>query len=103
MDDLIPEHSAGYYGGGIELRTPDGLPIVSANLTMDPETGIGKLTEQEFIEAVRFGKKPGGGSLSRPMTPHTLLTDTEVRAIHAYLKTVPVIKNPVQRFQAGVE
>jgi len=99
----VPENSAGYYGGGMELRTPDGQPIVAANLTMDPETGIGKLTEQEFIDAVRFGKKPGGGSLTRPMAPHTVLTNMEVRAIHAYLKTLPIIKNPVQRYQAGVD
>lgn len=103
VDPLIPENSAGYYGGGIELLNLEGKPIISANITMDKETGIGNWTERQFIEAVRFGKKPDGGMLSRPMAPHSMLTDDEVRAIYRYLQTVPVIKNPVKRFQAKVE
>ncbi|MBX2891167.1 MAG: c-type cytochrome [Saprospiraceae bacterium] len=100
---LHPEQSFGYYGGGTEMRNEAGEPVFSANLTMDKETGLGNWTEQQFIEAVRFGKKPDGGMLSRPMAPHSMLTDEEVSAIFAYLKTVPVIKNPVQRYQASVE
>lgn len=102
VDALVPENSFGYYGGGTEMRTEAGEPIVTANLTMDKETGIGNWTEQQFIEAVRFGKKPGGGTLAYPMLPRPALDDTEVKAIFAYLKTVPVIHNPVQRFQAQV-
>lgn len=99
-DPMIPENSFGYYGGGTELRTDAGAPIVTPNLTMDKETGLGNWTEQQFIEAVRFGKKPGGGTLSYPMLPRPALSDTDVKAIFAYLKTVPVIHNPVQRNQA---
>ena len=103
VDPLIPENSAGYYGGGIAMRNEEGQTVTSANITMDKESGIGNWTEQQFIEAVRFGKKPGGGLLSRPMAPHSMLTDAEVSAIYQYLQTVPVIKNPVPRFQASVE
>lgn len=103
INSLVPEQSFGYYGGGIPMRNEAGQTVTSANITMDPETGIGKWTEQQFIEAVRFGKKPGGGTLSSPMAPHSMLTDEEVSAIFAYLKTVPVIKHPIQRYQASVE
>lgn len=102
INSLEPEKSFGYYGGGIQMRNEAGETVTSANLTMDPETGLGKWTEQQFIEAVRFGKKPNGGALSYPMMPHSMLTDEEVSAIFAYLKTVPVIKNPVQRYQASI-
>lgn len=103
VNNLSPEQSFGYYGGGTPMRNEAGETVPSANLTMDPETGIGKLTEQQFIEAVRFGKNPRGGVLSSPMSPHSMLTDEEVSAIFAYLKTVPVIKNPVPRYQAGIK
>lgn len=102
IDEKVPANSFNYYGGGIELNTKDGQPIRTANITMDKETGIGNWTEQEFIDAVKYCKKRGGGMLSYPMIPHTALTDTEASAIYAFLKTVPVIKNPVQRFQASV-
>ncbi|HRI60542.1 MAG TPA: cytochrome c [Saprospiraceae bacterium] len=101
-DEKEPSRSFGYYGGGIELTTKEGKPIRTANITMDKETGIGNWTEQEFIAAVKYCKKPGGGSLSYPMIPHAALTDYEASAIFAFLKTVPVIKNPVQRYQAAI-
>jgi cytochrome c1 len=68
---------------------------------MDKETGIGNWTEQQFVDAVRFGKKPQGGMLHYPMTPHAALTETEVKAVFAYLKTVPVVHNKVDRYQEG--
>lgn len=103
VDDLNPEKSFGFYGGGIPLRNLAGETVRSANITMDKETGIGNWTEQQFLDAVRFGKKPGGGTLSRPMAPHPMLTEKEVKAIYAYLKTVPVIQNKVERYQASVD
>ena len=102
VNSLEPEKSFGYYGGGTAMRNEEGEDVTSANLTMDSETGLGNWTEQQFIEAVRFAKKPNGGTLSYPMLPHSMLTDEEVSAIFTYLKTVPVIKNPVQRYQAGI-
>ena len=102
LNELEPEKTPGFYGGGTEMLDLDGKThIAAANLTMDAETGIGRLTEQQFVEAVKYGKKPGGGALHYPMTPHAALTDTEVKAIYAYLKTVPVIKNQVHRYQAS--
>lgn len=103
VDPLNPEKSAGYFTGGIELRNAEGEPVISANLTMDKETGIGAWSRDQFIQAVRFGKKPGGGSLSRPMMPHTTLTDSEVNAIYTYLQTIPAVKHPVKRYQAGIK
>jgi hypothetical protein len=68
------------------------------NLTPDPETGIGKWTEKTFIEAVRSGRHLGKGRPILPPMPWPSLaaaTDRDLRAIFAYLKSVPPAKNAV--------
>lgn len=97
QDPLNPEKSLGFFGGGNEMPDLEGKIIPTANLTFDEETGIAKkYNEAQFIEAVKLGKKYDGTTLRYPMMPHTALTDHEVKAIYAYLKTIPKIKNLVQ-------
>ncbi len=97
-DDFIePEKSKGFFGGGNEFKMPDGSVIRSMNLTMDEETGIGTWTEEQFINAVKKGVVPNGPALRPPMKPYADLTDGEVKAVFAYLKTIPKIKNKVDR------
>jgi mono/diheme cytochrome c family protein len=100
MDILAPERSAGYYGGGNPLLNNSGELVPSSNITFDAETGIGNWTRQQFLDAVKYGKNPKGGPLYYPMFPHTTLTDVEVDAVYAFLKTVPPIKNKVNRYVA---
>jgi mono/diheme cytochrome c family protein len=65
------------------------------NLTSD-ETGIGMWSEQQFITCIREGKLKG---LSRPLLPpmpwqfYAKMTDDELKAIFAYLKSTKPIKN----------
>ena len=94
-DPLVPEHTVGFYGGGNPLLNLEGETVRSANLTLDP-TGIARYTKDEFIQIVRWGKRPDGTMVRYPMTPHTALTDYEAGAIYEYLKTVPHIQNVVQ-------
>ncbi|MBP6302966.1 MAG: cytochrome c [Bacteroidia bacterium] len=96
MNVLEPTKSEGYCGGGNPLLNLSGEIVPSSNITMDKETGIGNYTEEQFINAVKYNKKTDGTLLRYPMVPHSALTDHEVRAIFAYLKTVPVISNKVQ-------
>lgn len=96
MNVLEPTKSEGYCGGGNPLLNLSGEIIPSSNITMDKETGIGNYTEEQFINAVKYNKKTDGTLLRYPMVPHSALTDYEVRAIFAYLKTVPVISNKVK-------
>ncbi len=68
------------------------------NLTPDNDTGLGKWTEQNFIDTIRSGRELGKGrALLPPMPwqPFSNLTDEELKAIYAYLRTIPAIKNPV--------
>lgn len=97
-DFINPEKSEGFFGGGNKFELPGGKVIYSRNLTMDEETGIGKWTEEEFIKAVKTGIVPHGQpALREPMAPYADLSDNEARAIFAYLKTLPKIKNKVER------
>lgn len=97
-DYTNPEKSAGFFGGGNKFDLPDGNTIHSLNITMDEETGIGKWSEEEFIKAVKYGQKPNGQhALRPPMKPYTGLSDNELKAVYAYLKTIPKINNKVER------
>jgi hypothetical protein len=97
-DDFInPEKSKGFFGGGNKFAMPDGTTMHSLNITMDDETGIGRWTEDQFVKAVKTGIVPSGPALRPPMKPFVYLSDGEVRAIYAYLKTIPKIKNKVDR------
>lgn len=96
-NDLKPTENQGYCGGGNGLLTLEGQIIKAPNISLDAETGIGKWTPDEFLQAVKYGKGKNGQPLRYPMLPKAMLDSTEVMAIYAYLKTVPPIKNKVNR------
>lgn len=89
---LEPEQSEGYMAGGNSFVTTDGSQIPSRNLTLDAETGLGDWSEAQFVQAVRFGQSPHG-PLRMPMPKFTLMDEAEAKAIYAYLRTIPVLKN----------
>lgn len=97
VDDLHPEQSLGFFGGGNEMLDYERKPINTANITFDDETGIGSWTEQDFLVAVKQMRTPHGKVLQYPMEPYVQLDDKEVSHIYAYLKTVPKLKNRVVR------
>jgi len=92
---MEPEKSAGYFGGGNKLLRMDGKVVLSPNITLHPEHGIGDWTEEQFVDAIKWGKNPRGGTYEYPMAPYPAMTDHEVKAIYAYLKTVPVLDKQV--------
>lgn len=77
---------------------PWGLSFAS-NLTPD-STGLAGWTEAQFIKCLREGKYKGLDN-TRPLLPPmpwqgmALMTDDELKAIFAYLKSIPAIKNAV--------
>jgi mono/diheme cytochrome c family protein len=100
MNIVEPEKSGGYLGGGNHLKDAAGTEILTPNLTPDPETGIGKWSEDEFVTAVRTGIRKDGKALRYPMIRFIDLGEDEIRAAFAYLKTVPPIKNAVPRIES---
>jgi hypothetical protein len=93
---MIPENSKGYFGGGNVLLDKENKEILSSNLTMDKETGLGNWTEEDFIRTLRFGLRPDNTPLSYPMVPAPMITDEEASAMWSYLQTIPEIHNPME-------
>lgn len=70
----------------------------TANLTPDKETGLGEWTERDFIQTFRTGRRMGKGrEILPPMPIHAFsnFSDEDLGAIHAYLQTLPPVKNKV--------
>ena len=68
------------------------------NLTPDLATGIGSWTEEIFIKALRTGKDMGEGRVILPPMPWPTIgqsTDTDLKAIFAYLKSLKPVENAV--------
>nr|WP_249808715.1 cytochrome c [Bradyrhizobium sp. 48] len=84
------------FAGGLALDTPFGK-LVAPNITPDRETGIGNLTDDEFIAALHEGRSHNGRRLypAMPYPAYTKLTDDDVMAIRSYFKTVAPVKNAV--------
>ena len=83
------------YGGGESLSGPWGATVTSANITQDP-SGISYYDEALFIKALRTGYV-GARELSSimPFGEFQNLNDDDLKAIFAYLKTVPPVKHRV--------
>jgi hypothetical protein len=70
----------------------------AANLTPDRVTGIGIWNEETFIKTIRTGRHWG---VSRPILPPMPwqnvrgLTDDDLKAVYAYLRSIPAVKNQV--------
>jgi mono/diheme cytochrome c family protein len=68
------------------------------NLTPDEETGLGHWTEKMFVDAMRTGKHAGVGRPILPPMPWrnvAALSDADLKALFAYLKSIKPIKNMV--------
>lgn len=103
LDGKNPERTKGYFGGGSKFTDESGKPILSANITFDETTGIGKkYTKEQFIQTIKTGVRPDGSVLRYPMMPRPTMTDAEVAAIYDYLKTVPRLNNNIAQKQTEI-
>ena len=70
----------------------------TANLTPDPETGLGKWTLKNFKDTIRTGRHMGRGREILPPMPIPMykhFTDADLEAIFSYLQSIPPIRNQV--------
>ncbi|MGE3151352.1 MAG: c-type cytochrome [Nitrospiraceae bacterium] len=84
-----------YLAGGQRVDVwPHGV-LVSRNLTSDPDTGLGRWTPEQIIEAFRNGKTPERHLNVFDMPWHFLhaLKDDDAQAIAGYLKTLTPVRN----------
>jgi mono/diheme cytochrome c family protein len=79
--------------GGDPIVSPFGT-FYAPNITPDPETGIGGWSEADFVRAMHEGKAPDGSPYypAFPYTSYTHLSDDDLRALKAYLDTVPPVR-----------
>ncbi|GAB2483096.1 c-type cytochrome [Algoriphagus taiwanensis] len=98
------------FSGGRDFPFPDGSLVTSSNITPDAETGIGNWTEEIFIQ--RFKQYADSGYVIpkvnlgefnsiMPWTMYAGMKEEDLKAIYAYLQTIPAMKNEVVRFTAA--
>jgi len=95
----LPEGPWVWLGGATNtaFAGPWGVSF-SANLTPDPDTGLGKWTQETFITALRTGRHEGKGRPILPPMPWPMYgqaTDEDLGAIFAYLQSLAPVKNRV--------
>jgi mono/diheme cytochrome c family protein len=88
------------FAGGSVFRHANDKADAASNLTPDP-TGIGHYTEQQFIGVIRTGRF-GNRQINSAMPWHFYrnMTDSDLRAIFAYLKALPPISHKIDNSQA---
>ena len=72
--------------------------VYSSNLTPDPETGLGRWTDDQIITAIRVGRRPDGGRLV-PVHPYPTfngMAEEDLRAVVAYLRSLPPVKRKTE-------
>jgi mono/diheme cytochrome c family protein len=70
----------------------------TANLTPDDETGLGRWTYADFANTLRSGRHLGRGRPILPPMPIAMykhFSDADMKAIYAYLRSIPSVKNRV--------
>lgn len=78
------------FAGGLPIKTPFGT-FYSPNITPDKQYGIGKWTDDDFINAMHNGKSPSGANYF-PVFPYlyfSKLSQQDLRSLFAYLRAVP--------------
>jgi mono/diheme cytochrome c family protein len=87
------------------FRAPFGV-VYASNLTPDRETGLGTWTSDEFIATMRSGHKRGKGRMLLPPMPWqniAALSDADLRAVFAYLQSLPPVHNAVPAAKVAPE
>jgi mono/diheme cytochrome c family protein len=82
--------------GGLSWDEPP-FKVTAPNITQDKATGIGHWTEAQIRALLRKGVRPSGVPVA-PIMPtgfYEIMTDADLNAVVAYLKTVKPVSNKV--------
>jgi mono/diheme cytochrome c family protein len=81
------------FAGGLGINLPFGT-LYSTNITPDSETGIGKYSDQDFLNALHHGIRRDGARLypAMPYTSYTYISDSDGLAIKAYLFSLAPVR-----------
>jgi mono/diheme cytochrome c family protein len=97
----LPEK--GLSGGMVFDEEP--FKAYAPNITPDPQTGVGKWTDAQLAKAIREGIRPDGTVIGPPMPImfYRGMSDDDLRAIVAYLRAQPPVKNPVPKSEYKIK
>jgi cytochrome c553 len=99
MKDLVSKRFVAVFSPGLTATIGPWGVSYAANLTPD-DTGTGNWTEAQFVKAIREGKSKGMDG-ARPLLPPMPwevvrnMSDEDLKAMFAYLRTVTPVKNVV--------
>jgi mono/diheme cytochrome c family protein len=84
-------------GGGLGLKSPYGT-FYAPNISPDPDDGIGRWTEAQFVTAVVKGTSPDGSHYfpAFPYPSYQRMALADVRDMFAFVKTLPAVKGKVR-------
>jgi cytochrome c553 len=93
----------GLSGGFVFDEEP--FKAYAANITPDPDTGIGKWTEAQLVRAIREGIRPDGSLIGPPMPIafYQHMADDDAKALAAYLKAQPPVRNVVPKSEYRIK
>lgn len=81
------------------------MKVTVANITPDSTTGIGAWTEEMFVNKFRnnasdqvVNMRPGRENTVMPWANYGKMTDEDLKAIYAFLRTVKPISNKVEKW-----
>ena len=95
-----------YLAGGMEFHTPWGV-VKSANITPEPETGIGNWTKEKFISTFKKYSTENGKNIPvdsnsfnsvMPWTMFGGMTEEDLGAIYEYLRTLKPVRHLVVKY-----
>ena len=84
------------YSGGLRFDEPP-FDVTASNITQDKETGIGAWSDADIKKLLRTGIRPNGTQVAEvmPTSFYGIVTERDMDAIVAYLRTLKPIKNKV--------
>jgi hypothetical protein len=101
--DGSPDFSKAFSGGFV-FSTPM-FKVAVSNITPDSTTGIGSWTEEAFVTKFRtnssdevVNKDHGKHNTIMPWAMYGKMKEEDLKAIYAYLRTVPAVSNKVEKW-----
>src|ERR1700758_5533724 len=84
------------FSGGLRFDEPP-FDVTAPNITPDKETGIGAWSDADIKKLLRTGMRPNGVPVAviMPTGFYDIITDGDMDAIVAYLRTLNPVKNKV--------
>lgn len=94
------------FAGGVEMVTPE-FRVLTSNITPHPTNYMGTATREEFISRFRAfsnftvdtaPQAQKGKNTIMPWIAYSGMTDEDLGAVYAYLRTLPAVENRVNPF-----